>query len=84
MRKSALLLAVLLAASFATTADAARKRRAAAKPAPISSNEASANLVGGFVTAMVFPPAAVVTSPVAPAKRVRHARVKKVKMKKKG
>jgi hypothetical protein len=84
MRKSALLLAVLLAASFATTADAARRRA----PAPVKampSNEASMAITTGFIANMLFPPAAVAAQPVAAPVRhhrmVRHHK-KAMKMKK--
>lgn len=77
MRKTTLLLAVLLAASFTTNADAARKRRAAApKPAPaVSSNQASLDLVTGALSNILVPMAHTSTAAPAPAKKsVRHKR----------
>jgi hypothetical protein len=85
MRKGILLLAVLLAASFATTADAAKKKaKAPAKPAPISSNEAAGKLLTGAVTNLTVVPAVAAQQKAAPAKpAAKPKKAKKKAMKKK-
>ena len=77
MRKSTLLLAVLLAASVATTADAAKRKKMVAAPkAPVAyTNEQSAAFFRNAMFPWAMQPAA------APAKKVHVARKKSKKMK---
>lgn len=79
MRKSAILLSILLAASVATAADAKRKKMAPApKPVVAYTNEQSASLIGTAVGNWM--PWGTMQAAPAPAKKMAHH---KKKMKKK-
>jgi hypothetical protein len=78
MRKVTLLLAVLLAASFSTMADAAKKKAAKAAPAP-SAMDNTSKLFGDMFNAGNPAPAKQATKGKA-----KKAKAKKPKAKKKG
>ena len=74
MRKAALLLAVLIAASLSTSADAAKKK-AEAKPDPaIAAQQNTANFMRAAVS-----PGMVQAAPAEPAKKAKKAKKGKKK-----
>ena len=79
MRKGALLLSILLAASFTTVADAAKRKKAAPAPTPAYTNAQSSALVtDGLTNFLTLGQASKAAQPAPKKMAMKKAKKKKM------